>query len=244
MILPNSLINGDCLEIMPQIESQSCDLILCDLPYEKTNRNTWDKLIPIEPLWREYKRIIKPKGIIILHAMQPFTSLLVSSNLEDFRYELVWCKPMGTDFLNAKRKFLNAHENILVFYQEAGGTYNPQFTEGKSYKMTRRSDTTNYGEVKELHWTTDNQDGKRYPLSYQYFAADREKLHPTGKPLELAKLLVATFSNENDLVLDNTCGSGTTLVAAKQLNRRYIGIEKDEKFFNIARERLEKETHP
>lgn len=237
MIDLNKIYLGDCLEIMKSIDDKSIDMILCDLPYGVTNRNKWDEIIPFKELWEHYNRISKETTPIILFSQQPFTTKLISSNLKDFRYDIIWEKPLATGFLNANRMPLRNHEHILVFYKNLP-VYNPQKTPGKPYKMTRRSDTNNYGEVKNLHQETNNPTGDRFPKSVISFASDKSKLHPTQKPLGLCEYLIKTYSNTDNLVLDNCCGSGTTLLAAKNLNRKWIGIEKEESYYKIAVERM------
>ena len=237
MLEINKIHQGDCIEIMKNIDDKSVDVILCDLPYGVTNRNKWDRIIPIDLLWKEYKRILKEKGIIILTATQPFASRLIMSNLEMFRYDLIWEKPLATGFLNANRMPLRNHESILVFYNSLP-IYNPQNTEGKPYKMVRRSDSTDYGEVKNLHQETNNVDGKRFPKSVIKFSSDKEKIHPTQKPLALFEYLILTYSEKNALVLDNCMGSGTTAVACLNLNRNFIGIELEQKYVDIGNQRI------
>ena len=232
----NKIHQGNCLEVMKDIDNNSVDVILCDLPYGVT-RNKWDCIIPIELLWKEYKRVLKEKGIIILTATQPFASRLIMSNLEMFRYDLIWEKPLATGFLNANRMPLRNHESILVFYNSLP-IYNPQKTEGKPYKMVRRSDSTDYGEVKNLHQETNNVDGKRFPKSVIKFSSDKEKLHPTQKPLALFEYLILTYSEKNALVLDNCMGSGTTAVACLNLNRNFIGIELEQRYVDICNKRI------
>ena len=222
---------------MKQIDDKSVDVILCDLPYGVTNRNKWDCIIPIELLWKEYKRVLKEKGIIILTATQPFASRLIMSNLEMFRYDLIWEKPLATGFLNANRIPLRNHESILVFYNSLP-IYNPQKTEGKPYKMVRLSDSTDHGEIKNLHQETNNVDGKRFPKSVIKFSSDKEKLHPTQKPLALFEYLILTYSEKNALVLDNCMGSGTTAVACLNLNRNFIGIELEQRYIDICNKRI------
>ena len=236
MLEINKIHQGNCLEVMKDIDNNSVDVILCDLPYGVT-RNKWDCIIPIELLWKEYKRVLKEKGIIILTATQPFASRLIMSNLEMFRYDLIWEKPLATGFLNANRMPLRNHESILVFYNSLP-IYNPQKTEGKPYKMVRRSDSTDYGEVKNLHQETNNVDGKRFPKSVIKFSSDKEKLHPTQKPLALFEYLILTYSEKNALVLDNCMGSGTTAVACLNLNRNFIGIELEQRYVDICNKRI------
>ena len=157
-----------------------------------------------------------------------------------FRYDLVWRKPLATGFLNANRMPLRAHEQILIFYKHLP-VYRPQKTLGKPYKMTRRGDTSNYNQVQNLHHITDNKDGMRFPVSVLTFVRDREKLHPTQKPVALFEYLIRTYTNEGDLVLDNCIGSGTTAVAAENLGRNWVGIEKETKYVEIANDRIAKE---
>lgn len=233
----NQIYLGDCLELMQQIKDKSIDMILCDLPYGVTNRNKWDEIIPFEKLWCQYNRICKESSAIVLFSQQPFTTKLINSNIKNFRYDIIWEKPLATGFLNANRMPLRNHEHILIFYTKLP-VYNPQKTSGEPYKITRRSDTTNYGQVKELHHITNNTTGERFPKSIIKFSSDKDKLHPTQKPLALCEYLIKTYTNANDLVLDNCVGSGTTCLAAKNFNRKFIGMEKDENYFSIAKKRL------
>ena len=231
----NTIIHGDCLEVMPQLPNGSVDMILCDLPYG-TTACKWDTIIPFEPLWTEYKRIIKSNGAIVLTASQPFTSALVMSNPKWFKYELIWDKQKGSDFLNSKIKPLGSHENILIFANKSI-IYKPQFWFSKPYKKTPNGSLSdNYGKRKTA-WT-ESVDGKRYPLSIISKERDGNRIHPTQKPVALFEYLIKTYTNENDLVLDNCAGSGTTGVACKNLNRNFILIEKDLGYFNIAQTRI------
>ena len=212
-------------------------MILTDPPYG-TTQCKWDSIIPLDEMWLQLKRIIKPNGAIVLTACQPFTSVLVCSNLKNFRYDLVYDKPAGTGFFNAKKMPLRNHESILVFYKSLP-TYNPQMTHGHERKTAGRKDFNSevYGKaIKKTHYDSTS----RYPRSIQKFSSDkqRSKLHPTQKPLALMEWLVSTYSNEGDLVLDFTMGSGSTGVAAVNLNRDFIGIELDENYFKIAKERI------
>ena len=240
--LINRVILGDCLEVMPQIDSDSIDLILCDLPYGVTARNKWDQVIPFDKLWEEYTRIAKDNAAIVLTATQPFASQLIMSNPALFRYDLIWTKNKKTGFLNAKKMPLRAHECILVFYKKLP-TYNPQKTTGhkpvNSYTK-HTSDGTNYGETQKGIKGGGQTD--RYPTSVLYFPVvnndSKEKLHPTQKPVELFEWLIRTYSNENMLVLDNCIGSGTTGIAAVRTNRRFIGIENDEVYYRTACKRV------
>ena len=229
-----SLLLGDCLELMTIIPDGSVDMVLCDLPYG-TTACRWDSRIPLEPLWQEYRRIVKPKGAIALFASQPFTSLLVTSNLKWFRCEWVWHKSQGGGFLNANRQPLKRHESVLIF--ASGQTlYNPQKSKGKPYKTLSHAPTDTIKDKTVARWPTIN-DGTRYPTTVQYFANDIG-LHPTQKPVALCEYLIRTYANEGETVLDNCMGSGTTGVAALNTGRRFIGIEKDPAYFEIAQTRI------
>ena len=233
--MKNQVIQGDCLEVMKDIDDKSIDLILCDLPYG-TTACKWDTIIPFEPLWEHYKRIIKDNGAIVLTASQPFTSALVMSNVKMFKYEWVWIKDAGTGFLNAKKYPLKNTENILVFCKGVH-KYNPQMREGKPYTITRGRKSDNYGkDTKDIIITTNK--GERYPLTSLNFKRDSNKLHPTQKPVALFEYLIKTYTNEGDLVLDNCAGSGTTGVACINLNRNFILIEKEQEYIDIINQRL------
>lgn len=231
------LMLGDCLDRMKEIESGTVDMILCDLPYG-TTCCSWDAVIPFEYLWAEYERVIKKNGAIVLFGAQPFSTTLVASKLGLFRYELIWEKPNATGFLNANKQPLRAHENILVFYKSQP-TYNPQKTYGHERKTTKRKDVGSEHYGKQLR----NQaydSTERYPRSVQVFSSDKQKsnFHPTQKPVALCEFLIRTYTNESEIVLDNTMGSGTTGVACVNTGRHFIGIEKEEKYFEIAKERI------
>ena len=232
------LIRGDCLVEMQKIADNSIDCIICDLPYG-TTQCKWDSIIDLDLLWKEYKRVIKYNGAIVLFAAQPFTSALVMSNPKMFKYDWVWQKPKGTGHLNAKKQPMRDKEDVLVFYKKQCN-YNPQMTEGEPYKEKSGWKGTEgyegYGVDKRIG--NDNK-GVRYPKQVQQFnVVERGTLHPTQKPIELLEYLVKTYTNENDTILDNTMGSGTTGVAAKNLNRNFIGIELDDKYFEIAEKRI------
>ena len=236
---PIELWHGDCLELMKNIPDGSVDLVLCDLPYG-TTRNKWDSIIPLDSLWEQYKRAIKDNGAIVLFSAEPFTSLLITSNIQWFRYDLIWSKTQGSDFLNANRKPLRSHENICVFYKKQP-TYNPQKTEGKPYKAKSGETTSsNFGKFNG-NYHTENKDGKRCPLSVLRFSGEHNKgkQHPTQKPTDLLEWLIKTYTNECETVLDNSMGSGSTGVACVNTNRNFIGIELDRDYFNIAKERIE-----
>jgi site-specific DNA-methyltransferase (adenine-specific) len=232
----SALFQGDCLDIMPLIPDKSVQLILADLPYG-TTACKWDSIIDLDLLWKQYKRIMTDNGAIVLTASQPFTTKLISSNYEMFRYEWVWEKTLFSNFALVKKQPAKLHENILVFYKKQP-IYNPQMQEGKPYTDKPRKRTM--GVINDAIGTKkaiDNK-GERYPSSVQKFSNGNNKTeHPTQKPLELIKYLILTYSNENDMVLDNTMGSGTTCLAAKKLNRKFIGIEKEPKYYEIACQR-------
>lgn len=233
------LLNGDCLELMKDIPDKSVDMILCDLPYG-TTRNKWDCIVPLDRLWEQYKRIIKDNGAIVLFSAEPFTSLLITSNMQWFRYDLIWAKTQGSDFLNANRKPLRSHENICVFYKKQP-TYNPQKTEGKPYKAKSGETTSsNFGKFNGNHHT-ENKDGKRCPLTVLSFSGEHNKgkQHPTQKPIDLLEWIIKTYTNAEETVLDNCMGVGSCGVACVNTNRDFIGIELDENYFNIAKKRIE-----
>tara|TARA_R110000737_G_scaffold219046_1_gene235219 strand:+ start:174 stop:890 length:717 start_codon:yes stop_codon:yes gene_type:complete len=231
---------GDCLEVMKTIETGSIDMIFCDLPYG-TTACKWDSVIPFEPLWEQYNRIIKDSGAIVLFGREPFSSYLRTSNVKIYRYDWIWEKSKATNFLFAKQMPLIAHEDIMVFYKKKP-TYNPQKTEGKPYNkgVEKRTEIEAVGKIGNGN-LIENKSGLRNPRSVQYFVtAEREgKLHPTQKPIKLIEYFVNTYSNENDTILDNTMGSGTTMVACKKLNRNGIGIEKDPKYYAVAVARVD-----
>jgi len=315
----NKIHCGDCLELMPQIEDKSIDMILCDLPYG-TTACSWDTIIPLDKLWKEYRRIISPKGSIVLTASQPFTTILTASNLSWFCYSWIWQKEAGSNFLSAKYMPLKVHEDILVFsssndlgtneelrqyfydekvkggftnkqvnemlgyattgsgmaghyfkkdkeqfvipnktdyeklqatgyfekpYEEveelySGGlnkkTYNPQMRAGKKYTAKQGRGSEVYGN-KDNAVTTVNT-GERYPITVLEFARDKDKYHPTQKPIALFEFLVKTYTNEGETVLDNCIGAGTTAIACKNTNRNFIGIEQEQKYVDIGNERL------
>lgn len=232
------LMHGDCLVRMAEIADASVDLILCDLPYG-TTANKWDSVIDLPTLWTEYLRIISTSGAIVLTAQTPFDKVLGASNLKMLRYEWVWEKTLATGHLNAKRAPLKAHENILVFYKKPP-IYRPIKTTGHPRKTsTKRGDTsTNYGE--QLFDSVSYDSTERYPRSVLHGPSDTRlsNLHPTQKPVWLMEYLIRTYTDEGQLVLDNTMGSGTTGVAAVNSNRKFIGIERDREYFKIAKARI------
>ena len=237
-----NLYKGDCLEIMDKFIEQGIkvDAIITDPPYG-TTACKWDSVIPFYAMWERLNKLIKPNGAIVLFGSQPFTSALIMSNPKMYKYTWVWEKSKATGFLNAKKRPLVAHEDIVVFCK---GTpvYYPQMTEGNAYnKGVRKKQTENdvYGSYEQVEVKSD---GLRYPRSVQYFrtAECENQIHPTQKPLELMEYLIKTYTNENEIVLDFTMGSGTTGVACVNTNRKFIGIELDDNYFDIAKNRIEK----
>lgn len=245
---------------MDNITDKSIDMILCDLPYGCTARNKWDVIIPFEQLWKQYQRIIKDNGAIVLFGKQPFTSMMIMSNPNMYKYNLVWRKNLKTGNLNARKMPMGAFEDIMVFYKKSP-VYNPQQIP-RTYQVPSgnkfNSKTTNYGKQKELYidrqneWlmpddVIDYEDG----ISLDALELENEmlyikcvhnssgKLHPTQKPVELLEWLIKTYTNEGDIVLDNAMGSGSTGVACMNVNRKFIGIELEEKYYHIAFERLD-----
>ena len=229
-----TLLQGDCLELMKQVPDKSIDLILCDLPYG-TTQNKWDTVIPFDKLWAQYNRIIKDNGAILLFSQMPFGANLIMSNPKMFRYEWIWEKTMATGHLNAKKMPLKKHENIMVFYKHLP-TYNPQGLIELEEAISRQKTcpTSNYGKCDKPYKATHTN----YPTDILEYKHDKEKLHPTQKPVALLEYLIKTYTNEGDTVLDNCMGSGSTGVACKNTNREFIGMELDEKYFNIAKERI------
>ena len=232
-------MHGDCLELMKTIDDKSVDMILCDLPYGCTNARNWDNVIPFKPLWEQYNRIIKDNGAVVLFGIEPFSSELRVSNLKNYRYDYVWNKNQGTGFLNANRMPMRSHEMISVFYKKLP-QYNKQMRCGfKPYSAVNKNETTVYRQFKSV--TSTSVDGERYPISILEFPCvnQKDRMHPTQKPVALLEYLIRTYTNEYDIVLDNCMGSGSTGVACKNLNRGFIGIEKDDNYFNIAKNRIE-----
>jgi site-specific DNA-methyltransferase (adenine-specific) len=223
---------------MQRIEDKSIDMILCDLPYG-TTQCKWDVIIPFEPLWQQYKRIIKPHGAIVLTGCEPFSSFLRLSNLKMYKYDWIWDKVKGTGFLNAKRQPMRNHELISIFYN-GQCIYNPQMTHGHCRKQSYRAanlQTDVYGEMKN-NYKYDSTE--RYPRSIQVFSTDTQNssLHPTQKPVALFEYLIKTYTNEKALVLDTCIGSGTTAIACINTNRNYVGFEMDKHYFDIAVQRI------
>lgn len=240
----SALFNADCMDILPLIPDKSVQLILADLPYGTTSCE-WDIVLPLNKLFEQYKRILTENGNIVLFGSQPFSTDLIVAGRDIFRYELIWDKISGKNIFEAKRKPLKAHENILVFYKNSDSIYNPQMELAqaknkrdriKNYK--KATVNTIYGEQKE--YVSLKDEDLRYPNSiyiHSFQGAElhqTKRIHQTQKPLQLIKWLISSYSNESDMVLDNTMGVGTTCLGAKELNRSFIGIEKDVKYYELA----------
>lgn len=244
----NNVIKGDSISMMKTINNKSIDMILCDLPYGHT-QNNWDSIIPLEKLWEQYNRIIKNDGVIVLTSSGMFTAQLMLSNPSMFKYKLIWLKSKATNFLNAKKQPLRKYEEICVFYKKQP-TYNPQMTVANPYnKGVRKNQLT--GSYGIFSATEVKSDGERYPNDILYFKtaeSEGKTYHPTQKPVELGRYLIRTYTNKGDVVLDNTCGSGSFLVSALLEGRNFIGIDKDEEsqrfkndnisYINICKQRL------
>lgn len=235
------LYYGDCLDIMPQLNDTVADVIIADLPYG-TTYCSWDSIIPLDKLWLQYNRLIKGNGAKVFTSNQPFTTTLIHSNLECFKYEWVWNKEHASNFANSKKQPLKQHENVLVF-SKGQPPYYPIKVQGKPNHKQGKS-KTNVSETRLIsERVEDDLSGMKYPKSILHFPKHSSQcgLHPTQKPVDLMCYLIRTYSKEGDVVLDNTMGSGTTGVACLQTGRKFIGIENDQKYFNICCERLENE---
>lgn len=229
------IYNEDCLEGMKRIESGSVDCILTDLPYGITDC-AFDVRIPFEPMWEQFKRVTKRNAAIALFSQMPFGAELIMSNRKMFRYEWIWEKSLGVGFLNAKKMPLRCHENILIFYQQLP-TYNPQFRKGKPYRIIHTDNfTINYGSQSQKLFV--NESGNRYPRDIFSFQTVQD-IHAQQKPTDLLEYLIRTYTNEGELVLDATMGSGSTGVAAINTGRRFIGFETETKFYEIAKRRID-----
>ena len=239
------LWQGDCLELMKDIQNESVDMILCDLPYG-TTACKWDTIIPFETLWEQYERIIKGNGAIVLTASQPFTSALVMSNPKLFKHEWIWQKTSASNFMSMKYQPAKKHENIVVFCKKSPTYYPIKDIPDKKTSINKGKEATSdvYG-TNFSNARTYKDTGLRYPSSVRLFSNQSgelnnvNRLHPTQKPVALFEYLIKTYTNEGETVLDNCMGSGTTGVACKNLNRKFIGIELDETYFNLAKERIE-----
>lgn len=238
------LYQGDCLEVMKNIPDKSVDLVLTDPPYG-TTACKWDSVIPLEPMWKELKRIIKKNGAIVLFGAEPFSSQLRLSNLDWFKYDWIWEKSKCGSAFTSKYRPQSKHEIISVF-GKGRVNYYPQMEEGEPYKRTRKVNNGDKPNNHKLGVTSESETvntGYRYPSTVQFFQQRwrrQDQVHPTQKPVALMEYLIKTYSNEGDVVLDFCAGSGTTGVAAKNLNRDFIGIEMDEGYFKVAKERIEK----
>ena len=235
----NRLFEGDCLEYMKEIPDGSVDMILCDLPYGMT-QNKWDSYIPLDKLWEQYNRIIKTNGAIVLTSNGVFTAKLILSQPNIYKYKWVWEKSKPTNFLNAKKQPLRKHEDVCVFYKKQP-VYHPQMTKGEPYDKGKRKNQQcgNYGDFESVHVASD---GERYPTDIIYVKTTESEgpvLHPTQKPIELGRYMVRTYTNPGDIVLDNTFGSGSFLVAALMEGRNFIGIEKNEDVALFKREEID-----
>lgn len=242
------LLQGDCLNEMSKVLDSSVDLILVDLPYG-TSACSWDVVIPMEKLWEQYLRVLKPSGTVVLFGSEPFSSLVRSSNLEMYKYDWKWVKPRGANFLNAKYQPMKNYEDIMIFsrcpasYSRSRDSmkYNPIMQKGEPYKLMSgkqklaKNNSTVRSSIKSV--VTDNK-GLRYPKATLEFKSDKDKLHPTQKPVDLLEYLIRTYTVEGMVVLDSCMGSGSTGVACKNLNRSFIGIELDEGYFDIAKQRI------
>ena len=234
----NKALIGDCLELMKDIKTGSIDMILCDLPYG-TTQCKWDTIIPFDLLWAEYSRIIKDDVAIVLTGAEPFSSYLRISNIKYYKYDWIWDKVKGTGFLNAKKQPMRNHELASVFYKKQC-TYNPQKTKGHIKKESFRAkhhQTDVYGDMNNDYTYSSTE---RYPRSIQVFSTDTQNssLHPTQKPVALFEYFIKTYTNEGEIVLDNTAGSFTTAIACLNTNRNYICMEKEEKYFDIGINRI------
>ena len=244
------LLHGDCLELMQDIPDKSVDMILCDLPYG-TTACKWDSVIPIEPLWKQYKRVLKDNGAIVLTAIEPFASMLRANDLKGYKHEWIWNKEIAGNFIQAKNHPLRVHENVLVF-SNGKVNYYPIMTDADPKNVrplgVKKQKTDFMGKVSagEFKAAKNYNSKKRYPktiLTYNARAKECNnvnRVHPTQKPVALFEYLIKTYTNEGETVLDNCMGSGSTGVACVNTNRNFIGIELDDKYFEIAKERIEK----
>ena len=239
---------GECLNIMSALPDGCVDMVFCDLPYG-TTQNKWDSVIPFDELWSAYNRVVKQNGAIVLTSQQPFTSQLIMSNPNQFRYEWIWEKNKATGHLNAKKMPMKAHENVLIFYRKLP-TYNPQKTTGHKpfgavkprNNIPEPKEKRNYNHLSQT-FGNDGTTTDRYPRSVQKFPVINNdnplKFHPTQKPVGMIEYFIKTYSNENDVILDNCMGSGSTCISCINTNRRYIGIESNEEYFDMAKNWIE-----
>ena len=241
----STFINADCFDVFPFIEDNSIDAIICDLPYG-TTACKWDSVLPLDRLWIEYNRVLKENGVVVLFGSQPFTSKLINSNLDNFKYELIWDKVSTSSGVMAKKQPMKCHENILVFYRKQP-TYNPQMQKGTQWKRGGKNRNTPqiYGEIKSIGKPENDKTEMKYPKSILTFSnANRNnRVHPTEKQIDLMEWLIKTYTNEGNTVLDNTMGSGTTILAAIKNNRIGIGIEKEKQYYDVAVRRASQYCH-
>lgn len=240
----STFVNADCFDVFPFIEDKSIDAIICDLPYG-TTACKWDSILPLDKLWNEYKRVLKPNGVILLTASQPFTTVLIGNDLKMFKYNLVWDKVAVTNPMLAKKQPMRCHEDVLVFYDKQP-TYNPQMRVGVKWSRAgKKQHTTDTLGQSTLFNNGSDESEMKYPKSIITFSnADKTKNeHPTQKPIDLMEWLIKTYTNEGDMVLDNTMGSGTTNLACIKLNRKSIGIEKEKQYYDVAVRRASEYCH-
>ena len=229
----STFVNADCFDVFPFIEDKSIDAIICDLPYG-TTACKWDSILPFDKLWEQYNRIIKPNGAICLFGREPFTSTIVMSNIKNYKHKWVWNKKQSGSFQNAKYMPLQIDEDIVVF-SNGKCNYYPIMKKGKMRKRGGAKETNNAMGNNGLNKKFENYSDMYYPINIYELANPRvNKLHPTEKPVDLMKMLVQTYTKENEIVLDNTMGVGTTCLGAKELNRNFIGIEKEVKYYDLA----------
>jgi site-specific DNA-methyltransferase (adenine-specific) len=224
----------DAIDFLWTLPRGSVDMIAADLPYGTTACN-WDEVIPFEPMWAAFKRVLKPERVIVLTASQPFTTKLIASNIEMFRYEWIWIKTNGGGFLNANRQPLKRHENVLIFYERTP-LYEPQMVKGKPYRTRSASAGETTQDQTVAGWVTDN-DGYRFPTSILEYVSETG-LHPTQKPVDLFRYLVRTYTLPGEIVVDPTCGSGTTAVAAREEGRHYIVNDSSREYVDVTKRRL------
>jgi len=243
------LFKGDCLEIMKEIPDQSVDMILCDLPYG-TTACSWDTVIPFEPLWEHYWRVLKPNKSVLLFGAEPFSSMLRMSQIDKFKYDWIWCKSRALGFTNAKNKPMNKHETISVFSQGTVANkstrkmlYNPQDLKPSGKKVSGikdcKADKTGHKFARKSHKEEYIQEYTNYPVSTLSIPNEGKTIHPTQKPVALLEYLIKTYTNEGDVILDNCIGSGTTALAALNTRRKFIGIELNDNYFDVSNKRIE-----
>jgi len=235
----NQVMEGDCLETMEDILPKSIDMILCDLPYG-TTQNQWDSVIPLDRLWRHYERIIKDKGVVALTGQGLFSANLITSNPKLFKYKIVWVKSKPTNFLNAKKQPLRKHEDVLIFYKQQP-EYMPQMTLGEPYNKGFRKDqlTGSYGDFKTVEVKSKKPEEPTDVVYFKTAESEGPVYHPTQKPVELGRYLIKTFTKPGDIILDNTCGSGSFLVSAVLEGRKFIGIEKNQEVYLFKKNKVD-----